>query len=356
MASFRLIALLLLRCLGALQYVVPPEYTINLDEDGATRWNKPCNDFKDEILYGWYWLSNVYAPIEVYYGALEIATKYWDNHIMEPYKSEIEGLSKCTGLSVYNLTAANLIYDISAFCTSIVAENSNGEIFHGRNLDYPIPPFRPLIIQANFIKNNKLVFKSTTYVGFVGILTGQVANGYTLSADQRFNGSLEENLEAMHENNLPVTWMMRNVLTNVTGYKSAVQQLSSTPIQAPIYIIVGGVNSGEGIVITRNQTGAVDLWDISQSEYKWYVVETNFDHWLPAGDQRRATAVQQMNSIGQNNINNITLRNNVELVYPVFNNKTQYNTQMSAKYPDMYNTIVVDYNASTTTPMPVNNL
>ena len=224
-------------------------------------------------------------------------------------------------------------------------------MYHGRNLDYPIPPFRPLIIQAEFIRDNKRVFISTTYVGYVGILTGQVSYGYTLSADQRFNGSLMENLEAMHENNLPVTWMMRNVLTNVTQYKSAVEQLANIPIQAPIYIIVGGVNPGEGIVITRNQTGAVDLWDLSESEYKWYVVETNYDHWEPAGDNRRATAVQQMNSIGPDNITNITLRNDVELVYPVYNNKTQYNTQMSAKYPDMYNTIVVDY-TSTTTSIP----
>ena len=154
----------------------------------------------------------------------------------------------------------------------------------------------------------------------------------------------------MHEDNLPVTWMMRNVLTNITDYKTAVNELATIPIQAPIYIIVGGINKGEGIVITRNQTGSVDLWDLSESEYNWYVVETNFDHWEPAGDNRRATAVEQMNKVGQANINDITLREDVELIYPVFNNKTQYNTQMSAKYPDMYNTIIVDYVTSTTPP------
>ena len=119
MASLSIFSLLLLQCLHGLRYTIPPQYTIDLDADPETRWSVPCNDFKDEIVSAWYWLSNVYAPIEVYYAALEVATRYWDDHIMEPYKGEIEGFSKCTGLSVYNLTAANLIYDITAFCTSI---------------------------------------------------------------------------------------------------------------------------------------------------------------------------------------------------------------------------------------------
>lgn len=33
----------------------------------------------------------------------------------------------------------NFIYSATAFCTSIVAQDINGTILHGRNLDYPIP-------------------------------------------------------------------------------------------------------------------------------------------------------------------------------------------------------------------------
>lgn len=43
------------------------------------------------------------------------------------------------------------------FCTSIIAQDDNGNIYHGRNLDYM---FRDVLskvtIDVNFVKNNKV--------------------------------------------------------------------------------------------------------------------------------------------------------------------------------------------------------
>ena len=39
---------------------------------------------------------------------------------------------------------------------------------------------------------------------------------------------------------------------------------------------------GEGIVITRNRTGAANLWPLASSSSgpgSWYVLQTNYDHW-----------------------------------------------------------------------------
>ena len=63
----------------------------------------------------------------------------------EPYKSEIKGIAKYIKSDVYNVTLYNLVYEFSAFCTSIIVQDTQGNIFHGRNVDFPIPPFRDIV-------------------------------------------------------------------------------------------------------------------------------------------------------------------------------------------------------------------
>uniref|UniRef100_A0AC34F5Y6 Acid ceramidase N-terminal domain-containing protein n=1 Tax=Panagrolaimus sp. ES5 TaxID=591445 RepID=A0AC34F5Y6_9BILA len=50
------------------------------------------------------------------------------------YAKEIDGIAESTGLSVADLAMMNIYYELSRFCTSIVAEASNGQVFHARNL------------------------------------------------------------------------------------------------------------------------------------------------------------------------------------------------------------------------------
>lgn len=51
---------------------------------------------------------------------------------------------------------------VPRFCTSIVAQDKNGTVYHGRNLDYPHEVLRNLTVDINFIKNGEVqyVFKA----------------------------------------------------------------------------------------------------------------------------------------------------------------------------------------------------
>lgn len=43
------------------------------------------------------------------------------------------------------------------FCTSIVAQDSRGHIYHGRNLDYPFGDFlRKMTMDVQFLKNGQV--------------------------------------------------------------------------------------------------------------------------------------------------------------------------------------------------------
>merc|ERR1712154_282904 len=96
----------------------------------------------------------------------------------------------------------------------------------------------------------------------------------------------------------------------------AVERLSTTEIMAPIYyIIAGNDNDGNGAIITRNQTAVngpivngeeytkpLYLKDDSKYSHGWYIVETNYDYWVPAKDPRRAAAIKSMDEMGQKGV------------------------------------------------------
>ena len=69
-----------------------------------------------------------------------------------PYGDEMKGISQASGLPLgqwkkifdnYIIVCClgevvlyNIFYEVSSLCTSIVGQDQNGNIFHGRNLDF----------------------------------------------------------------------------------------------------------------------------------------------------------------------------------------------------------------------------
>eukprot|EP01083_Nonionella_stella_P227473 807047_1 len=88
---------------------------------------------------------------------------------------------------------------------------------------------------------------------------------------------------------------------------------------APIYYILGGVKYPQGAIITRDQEHSYNLWELNgtingtKNYLDWYIVETNYDWWEPAPsrDDRRGDAINYMNNMGQTNLNEMNLYNQV---------------------------------------------
>jgi N-acylethanolamine-hydrolysing acid amidase len=75
---------------------------------------------------------------------------------------------------------------------------------------------------------------------------------------------------------------------------------------------VGGTKPYEGTILTRNQSSLIDRWKLdgdSKGIEKWYLLETNYDHWLPPppDDDRRTPAMKAMNATTQEKLNDETL-------------------------------------------------
>ena len=74
---------------------------------------------------------------------------------------------------------------------------------------------------------------------------------------------------------------------------------------------------------------------------RWYIVETNYDHWAPtpANDGRRDIAIKGMNATGRAAISRDTLFKVLSIFY-VRSNGTTYTNIMSAAEPDLYHAVI----------------
>ncbi len=331
---------------------VAPRFTIDLDLPPKQRW--------DEVMshYG-YELEKLLAlarkmvtrEVLVVLGAIGLKV---ETAIPYPYNYEIMGIAeKLEGANVGDIILANALYEITAFyhgkkggskaCTSVVARATNGTLFHGRNLDYSLFGFlRNMTITLDFQRSGKTVYTGTTYAGYIGLLTGQKPNGYTISLDERDRGQVWMNaLEAL-ENGLSAiaAFHIRDALSNENmTYEQALVFLADKALIAPCYIIIAGTMPHQGAVITRDRIAALDLWKIDSE--KWYLVETNYDHWEapPSDDNRRDPAIAAMNNMTQARVGVPGLFG-VLSTQPVVNDETTYTVVMSAAHPELYTTWV----------------
>ncbi|XP_030169519.1 N-acylethanolamine-hydrolyzing acid amidase isoform X2 [Lynx canadensis] len=259
----------------------------------------------------------------------------------QPFTDEIRGMCEVLNSDLADCLLLNLVYETTAFCTSIVAQDSKGHIYHGRNLDYPFGDFlRKLTVDVQFLKNGQVAFTGTTFIGYVGLWTGQSPHKFTISGDERDEGWWWENvIAALFQRHSLISWLIRTTLSESENFDAAVYKLAKTPLIAGVYYIVGGVSPREGVVITRNRNGPADIWPLDPLNGAWFRVETNYDHWKPAPekDDRRTPAIKALNATGQENLSLETLFQ-VLSVFPVCNNYTVYTTVMSAANPEKYTT------------------
>ncbi len=56
--------------------------------------------------------------------------------IPSDYAGELRGIAAATKVDIGKIFLFNIAYELEGMCTSIVAQDSNGNVFHARNLDF----------------------------------------------------------------------------------------------------------------------------------------------------------------------------------------------------------------------------
>ena len=312
-------------------------FNINLDVAAEYRWNEVVDEF-EEYFPNLIPALKQYVPSEVL-PLLAVIGDDIETYLPEPYAAEILGIGQRSKVPVGDLAILNILYDMLAGCTSIVAEDEMGHIYHGRNLDYGLTGLlQNITLIANFQRGGKTIYTGTTYAGYVGLLTGQKPYKFSISLNERDTGERWMNAATalLAKNASLVSFRIRDTLENEQSFQDAYNVLMDVTFIAPSYIIIAGVKSGQGAVITRDRLVARDSWKLDPPN-QWFLVETNYDHWLPppSSDDRRDPAIRHMNQIGHSNITLKALFS-VLTTPPVLNNGTTYTTLMSPATPNKY--------------------
>jgi acid ceramidase len=334
-----------------------PTYTIDLDLDPKDRWTKVVaprskdilamiEQFINSVLRAGSVLNN-----KLLSAILDLGTDALLKKIPSPFDDEIRGVAKATGIHVTYIFVYNIMYELAGFCSSLVAQDSQGHIYHARNLDFGefmgtdpelhswelTKKLKPLLMNLNFVRGGVTLYQSTQYAGFVGLLTGLRKGAFSISVDTRFDGNLDKFLLmwllGKYDGQF-LSWKTRAVMENFGTYADALNALSNYKPMGPGYIILGGARAKEGAVLQlgANRNTPLLIRSLADKNDTYYVAQTNYD-WPaapPAFDDRRYPLLDCLNKIGNQGMSFKNLWG-VMSSNPTRNAGTTYTTLMSAE-------------------------
>lgn len=83
-------------------------------------------------------------------------------HICNKVMCAMQSVYTCARLNGKSLSCMQTNFIYSRFCTSIIAQDRNGSVYHGRNLDYPHPVLRNLTFNVIFHKKGQVKYAPPT--------------------------------------------------------------------------------------------------------------------------------------------------------------------------------------------------
>lgn len=334
------------------QNTIAPTYIVNLDLPPETRWTPITVKYAEPLRNMVNYIKQFIVGISPKFQKL---VQIIDNDLGKladtlPYGSEMKAIAKDSNMPLGDIVLYNIFYEIFTLCTSIVGQDKNGNVYHARNLDFGLllgwdvnndtwiisELLRPLIMNVEFVKGGALQYKTVSFIGFVGLITGIRPNVVSISINERFDAKggyigLFEWILNINRNQSWVTLVARDVLEKQYNYETALKVLTDSPLIAPCYYIIAGPEPNQGAVITRDRTASVDVWKMG-SNNTWFLAETNYDHWKAplVIDDRITPANRCMNQFGQDKLSFASLFN-VLSSKPVLNKLTVYSALMELK-------------------------
>ena len=236
-------------------------------------------------------------------------------------------------------------------CTSIVAQAPDGSIVHGRNLDWNLPAaVRVLIIDIEFVRGGRRLFRGTGAAGFVGVFNGMAyrsdnadGSGWSASINARKKGGklLINLLQALLHKSITPCQHLRRTLEATSDFEGALRLLGSGAQIDDSYFIVAGTQPGEGAVIARDRNAAADTWRLNMTDSNgWYRLQTNYDHWqpVPAADDRRSPGYAHMDAMSRANVSEGAIWD-VLKAWPTFNGHTDYSAFIVPARAEYHSTV-----------------
>ncbi len=264
----------------------------------------------------------------------------------------MQSLANITNLPLWQTLLVNAVVDITSFCTSVLAIQTDGQIIHGRNLDFDYPSvLQPLVHRVYLQINGVIIGEGICIAGYVGLYTAVRYHGFTVTYNVRMyphtnmteiNSNIAREWEA---GVLPTAQAIEQAVLYNETYWDAKAYLMSQSMNTPSYIILGGIGEGraggrvkgkeigranEGIVITRDPYSVNHTQSLDLSNNVWYIVQGNEDWWMTS-DPRYDATVGYLEALGRENVSMETLASDVLMQSGVLQWITIFTASMSAE-------------------------
>jgi hypothetical protein len=186
-----------------------PWESVDLDEPAATRWTnvvQPRAEGMKALLTQF--IDNLSPKLNstITRFVLSAAGLVEMKRMPAEFVAEMEGIAKATGIAVGYIWLMNMMYELTGYCTSLVAQDQDGTVYHGRNLDFGIfmgtdavthswkltQLLRDILVNVRFMRGGQELYNSTTYAGFVGLLSGSRKGAFSITVDTRYDTTLDE--------------------------------------------------------------------------------------------------------------------------------------------------------------------
>ena len=341
-----------MRTLGSLGRESPVDGTpltrfqVELDEHPRLRWKRVIEANMRGVLST---MSNLFSELpEPLHEELDSLVLTAEARFPEWAREEMQGIADALNVTLGDVVMVNLFFEMTPFCTSIVAQSTAGRVYHARNMDFGLAMptlsenLREIAVEVEFTRRGEPVFIITTFAGYIGAATGMRNGAFSITANERemtgplpipnlFKGVVNL-INALTTKVVPVTWSIRELLADdEADFETAVATLSSRHFATQMYLTVGGVYPGQGVVLTRGRDELLDTWRMSSIDGEWFLVQTNYDHSLPMPpwDDRKGPAEEAMKDIGSDAITPSAIYKEVLSLDPVLNKLTVYSTYMA---------------------------
>lgn len=181
--------------------------------------------------------------------------KHWEATIDDEIKQELLGIAKAVNIEPLKLVIVNLYYDVLKFnqlpafgCSAFAIDTPNGPL-HARNLDWWSEDncLATSSFTFRFTKQGKELYSIVGWPGYLGGLSGQAANKFSITLNTVSSSESGQWAE-------PVSVHIRKVLEEAHDYEEAVEMLSSVQLMNDCLFLVTGCNQGEYCVVERTPT------------------------------------------------------------------------------------------------------
>lgn len=237
-------------------------YDFNLDLFPENRWKFIFDANENIIPKLKIHLENLIASFgNVISLALTVYSVFPKSSIM--YHDEICYIASRLNIEPYKITILQLAYEMTSACTSAIVNVADKEFFI-RTMDWPMSFLKDVTIGLNVTKNNVLLAKVTTWIGYVGFLTAtNKTDNYTLAINFRRTDEFTLtqafcNLYKTIMLKWPVGHLIRHIITCNMSLIDAIDLLTTAQLICPTYITVFAPKR-KSCIITRDSDKLVNI-------------------------------------------------------------------------------------------------